>query len=168
MEWDSLQVYRLRYLLAKFSQSVHLRAYGETENTIWLKNFIENEFEIEHIHPQNPCVEAIEEFGEVTVPNIAQKLGNLVLVEKPINASLGNKPYSAKKTVYPQSSQLLAQAIAEKPKVGSNTSIDRAVRDLQPFAIWNQQAVIDRQNILASFARSIWNVPQSALKAPEK
>ncbi|MEK6708023.1 MAG: DUF262 domain-containing protein [Pseudomonadota bacterium] len=163
MTSEELQVYRLRYILAKLNQHVEVSAYGETEGTRWLKNYVASEFQIEHIQPQKPCQEALDEFGKATDPAIINRLGNLVLVEKPINASLGNKPYSKKRLVYPQSKLLLVHAISERPKIGANTSIDRAVRELEPFAVWNEEAVISRQAKLGSMAREIWNVPN-----PEK
>lgn len=159
MTSDELQVYRLRYILAKLNQHVELSAYGETEGTRWLKNYVANEFQIEHIQPQNPCQEALDEFGKATDPAIINRLGNLVLVEKPINASLGNKPYSKKRLVYPQSKILLVHAISERPKIGANTSIDRAVRELEPFTEWNEASVMNRQAKLGGMAREIWNVP---------
>ena len=106
-------------------------------------------------------MEAIDEFGEVTDPAIIDRLGNLVLVEKPINASLGNKPYSKKRIVYPQSKILLVHAISERPKIGLNTSIDRAVKGFEPFATWTADSVISRQTKLAEMAREIWSVPRS-------
>ncbi len=163
MTSDELQVYRLRYILAKLNQYVEHGAYGETEGTKWLKNYITNEFQIEHIQPTNPCQEAIDEFGTATDPAIINRLGNLVLVEKPINTSLGNKPFSKKRLVYPKSKLLLVQAISERPKIGVKTSIDRAVRNLEPFAEWNEVSVTARQAKLGSMAREIWNVPN-----PEK
>ena len=56
-------------------------------------------FEIEHILPQQPSEEAAAEFGMFEDQDIATRLGNLVLVEKSINASLGNRPYSQKRAV---------------------------------------------------------------------
>ncbi|CAG9933199.1 DUF262 domain-containing protein [Candidatus Nitrotoga arctica] len=164
MTSEELQVYRLRYILAKLNQYVEVSAYGETEGTKWLKNYVANEFQIEHIQPQKPCQEALDEFGNVSDPAIINRLGNLVLVEKPINASLGNKPYSKKRLVYPQSKLLLVHSISERPKIGTNTSIDRAVRELEPFADWNEEAVISRQAKLGSMAREIWNVPNTEKK----
>ena len=163
MTSDELQGYRLRYILAKLNQHVEISAYGETEGTRWLKNYVANEFQIEHIQPQKPCQEALDEFGKTTDPAIINRLGNLALIEKPINASLGNKPYSKKRLVYPQSKLLLVHAISEQPKIGSKTSIDLAVSQFKPFAVWNEAAVISRQAKLGSMAREIWNVPN-----PEK
>jgi uncharacterized protein with ParB-like and HNH nuclease domain len=159
MSSDELQVYRLRYILAKFNQHIEIKAYGATEGTRWLRNYVANEFQIEHIQPTNPCAEARQEFGDVTDPFLTNRLGNLVLVEKPINGSLGNKSFSKKRLVYPQSKLLLVHAISERPKVGVNTSVDRAVRDLEPFLAWNEATVMARQSKLASMAREIWKVP---------
>ena len=156
----SVQKYRLRYVLAKFTQHIDLQAYGETEGTKWLSRYTESDFEIEHIFPQQPDEEAAAEFGAFEDPGLADRLGNLILVEKSINASLGNRPYSHKRGVYPQSQLLLTKALAERPKVGENTKIDIAVADLDPFTEWNESTVIKRQDKLVSLARSIWRLPQ--------
>eukprot|EP00903_Cladosiphon_okamuranus_P003966 g3964.t1 len=155
---SDLQVYRLRYILAKLNQHLEVAAYGETEGTMWLKNYIANEYQIEHIQPTNPSVEAAAEFGEVSDPSLTNRLGNLVLVEKHINASLGNKAFSAKRKVFPKSKLLLPHAIAELPKVGKNTSVDRAVSGLVFFEQWNEASIIARQDLLGGLAAEIWNV----------
>jgi hypothetical protein len=156
---DELQVYRLRYILAKLNQHLELAAFGQTEGTKWLKSFIESEFQIEHIQPQTPCAEAKAEFGVAADAGIVNRIGNLVLVEKPINASLGNKAYAEKRKVYPKSKLLLVRAISERPQIGANTSIDRAVRELVPFSTWNEQAVVARQTTLLALAHDIWRIP---------
>ena len=154
-----MQKYRLRYILAKLTQHIDIEAYGEIEYTKWLKKYT-NSFEIEHIFPQNPSDRAAEEFGEFEDQEIANRLGNLVLVEKPINASVGNKPYSEKCTGYRQSKLLLTHALAERPQIGCNTKIDRAVANLNPFEKWNEDAVKQRQGKLTELARSIWGLPE--------
>ena len=156
----SVQQYRLRYILAKLAQHIDLRAYGETEGTKWLSRYTGSGFEIEHIFPQQPSDESVAEFGAFEDPDLADRLGNLVLVEKSINASLGNRPYSQKRDVYHQCQLLLTKALAERPKVGVNTKIDVAVAGLDPFTEWNEAAVIERQNKLTTLARSIWRLPQ--------
>ncbi|MFZ5676729.1 MAG: DUF262 domain-containing protein [Pseudomonadota bacterium] len=155
----SVQQYRLRYILAKLTQHIDLRAYGETEGTRWLSRYTESGFEIEHIFPQQPNDEAATEFGMFEDPHIADRLGNLVLVEKSINASLGNRPYSEKRDVYRQSQLLLTKALAERPKVGVSTKIDVAVAELDPFSEWNESAVLKRQDSLTALARCVWCLP---------
>jgi hypothetical protein len=105
------------------------------------------------VHPQTPSQEAKEEFGPTADPAVAERIGNLVLVEKSINASsLGNRPFSEKRLVYPQSQLLLARTVAERPKVGAKTKIDAAVANLDPFDTWNEEAVERRQEMPLSLA----------------
>lgn len=157
---DSVQQYRLRYLLAKLAQHVELQAYGETEGTKWLAKYTGGGYEVEHILPQNPTNEAVSEFGSSTDSRVAERLGNLVLVEKSINASLGNRPFSRKRAIYNQSQLLLTRSIAERPKVGVHTRIDAAVEQLHPFEVWNEGTVDARQRSLAALAAAVWRVPQ--------
>ncbi len=162
LDINSVQQYRLRYVLAKLTQYVDLKAYGETEGTKWLSRYMSNGFEIEHIYPQRPTAEAKEEFGEVVNALIVNRIGNLLLVEKSINASLGNGPFSKKRNVYQQSQVLLTRAIAERPKVGANTKIDSAVANLEPFETWSEEGITKRQEMMRKLARVIWNVPTQA------
>ena len=159
-DW-SVQRYRLRYVLAKLAQHIEQRAYGETEGTSWLSRYTGGGFEIEHILPQQPSKNAEMEFGHTDDPNSAHRLGNLVLVEKSINASLGNRAYSDKRGVYSQSQLLLTKALAEKPKVGSHTKIDKAVSDIDPFENWNEANLVNRHRQVGQLARVVWGVPES-------
>ena len=155
-----LQFYRFQYVLAKLTQQVDLLAYGETEGTRWLTNYVSGGYEVEHIFPQTPKVVAAEEFGPVSDPEVVQRLGNLVLVEKSINISLGNRPYSEKRPVYQQSKLLLTRALSERPKVGANTRIDRAVSSIEPYVQWNEASLHRRQRSLVTLARAVWGLPE--------
>ena len=156
---DSLQRYRLRYVLAKFSQWLELAAFGETEGTRWLSLFVSSGYEIEHIFPQTPSEKARCEFGaDDDNTRAAAKLGNLVLVEKSINSSLGNRAYSEKKRVYSESQLLLTRTLAKKPHIGANTKIDAAVAEFEPFEVWNESSIACRQSKLAQVARRVWDV----------
>lgn len=155
----TLQLYRFNYVMAKLAQQVDLQAYGETESTRWLDNYVSGGYEIEHIFPQHPSAEATAEFGPIRDKELTQSLGNLVLVEKSINASLGNGPYSRKQPIYRQSKLLLTRALSETPKVGSHTRIDRAVAALTPYPTWNEASIQDRQRVLTRLARAVWGLP---------
>ena len=106
----------------------------------------------------SPVPKRWREFGAYEDSEVADRLGNLVLVEKSINASLGNRPYSQKRSVYLQSQLLLTRALAERPRVGKSTKIDLAVVDLEPYEEWNEPAVVARQAVLTKLARSVWAV----------
>ena len=159
----SLQKYRFRYVLSKLTQYVDLKAYGETESTRWLSTYTSGGYEIEHIFPLNPCAEAAEEFGIISDPEIIDKLGNLVLVEGGINSSLQNRAYSQKRAVYRESRLLLTRALAERPRVGENTQIDRAVSAIEPFPEWTEASVDERQQSLLTLARAVWGIPDAGL-----
>ncbi|MDT8333843.1 DUF262 domain-containing protein [Roseomonas gilardii] len=154
-----LQAYRLRYILAKLTQAVELAAYGATEGTRWLQRYVESKsYEVEHIYPATPDADCIAEFGDDSGVH-TQKLGNLTLVEQGINSSLGRKPFSQKRPVYPQSQLLLTRAISEEPKVGVNTRINAAVSSLSSFETWNPASVTKRQMQLAKLAHAVWDMP---------
>jgi len=115
-------------------------------------------YEIEHILPENPSTEAATEFGNGDLDELAQRLGNLVLVEKSINASLGNQAYSKKRPVYLQSQLLLTRSLAERPRVGTNTRIDVAVAGLESFDQWSATTIDRRQLLLAELAQRAWDI----------
>ena len=102
------------------------------------------------------------EFGHADDPYVAHRLGNLVLVEKSINASLGNRAYSDKRGVYSQSQLLLTKALAGKPKVGAHTKIDKAVLDIDPFETWNEANLVKRHRQVRELAGTVWGVPESS------
>ena len=159
---DDVQKYRLRYILGKLTQRVDLDGFGAKQGTVWLSRYAGSDFEIEHIYPQNPSAEAKNEFGATQDTTIAARLGNLLLAEKSINASLGNKPFSLKRPVYRQSQALLTRSLAERPEVGSDTKIDVAVAPFTPFQEWTVQTVAQRQEQLVDLAKRVWNMPSTA------
>jgi hypothetical protein len=113
---------------------------------------------VSHTYPQKPRDEAKQEFGASKSESVAHQLGNLVLVEKSINASFGNRPYSQKRDVHRESQLLLTRALAERPKVGKNTAIDGAVATIEPYQTWNEVAVTHRQDKLVTLAQEVWNI----------
>jgi hypothetical protein len=161
------RAFRIRYLLAKLTQSIDVRAYGDAGGHGTLANYIDGKNDIEHILPENASTEAIAEFGETTIePELPQRLGNLTFLEKTINQLLGNKPYSKKKAVYPQSVFLLVRCQPAKPVFGVADQITKVVATVPSFATWNRQAIGDRQTYLATLARDVWGVPSAISSAP--
>lgn len=158
---DSVAKYRLLYVLAKLTQQIEIDAFGDNEGTRWLDKFTGGGFEIEHVMPRSPSEEAAKEFGEIAGPDSVQALGNLALVEKSINASLGNRPYSQKRDVYRQSQLLLTRSLSERPKIGSNTRIDAAVSKLPIFDRWTSGDIKVRHAFLAALAHRVWTVPEA-------
>ncbi len=156
--WD-LRPTRLRYLLAKLTQHIDVCAYGAMGGHGCLSNYIEGKNDIEHILAENPCAEAVAEFGAQDLESgIQQRLGNLAFLEKTVNQLLGNKPYSKKASVYAQSLFLLVKCQAAKPQFGVADQITKAISLVPSFPNWNRQAIEDRQKYLAGLARQVWRM----------
>ena len=51
------------------------------------------------------------------------------------------------------------QLIVEKPQVGVNAQLNRAVADLIPFESWNSSTIEQRQEMLAKLARKVCDIP---------
>lgn len=157
----ALRQYQLRYLLAKLTQHVDLLAYGrDSEGCRWLSRYTDgSNIHIEHILPQTPDDAVRAEFGEGAGDyDLLWSIGNLALAERSINSSLGRRPYSAKRPVYPKSQFLLTRAIAERPAIG-NTAIDRAVVAMAPFDQWTRADIRQRARWLADMTLDIWDIP---------
>ncbi|MFN6526389.1 DUF262 domain-containing HNH endonuclease family protein [Nostoc sp. ChiSLP03a] len=162
LQEKDLPKYRLKYMLAKFSQYINEKAFGSEENWINLNTFIQNKIEIEHILPQKPEQAIVDDFDKPNeITKYISRLGNLTLLEKTINASIGRGTYSEKKAAYSQSVFLLTRSITEKPILGNNTAINRAVQDLKEFTIWNSQAIEERQKMLTYLAKQVWDMDQA-------
>jgi hypothetical protein len=155
-----MRAFRMRYLLAKLTQHIDVQAYGSTGGHGSLANYIDGKNDIEHILPENPSLEALAEFGESDMGSeLPQALGNLVLLEKTINQLLGNKQYSKKVAVYPNSQFILAKCQASRPTFGVADQISRVVATVPSFPGWNRQAIEERQKYMAKLARDVWGMP---------
>ena len=53
----------------------------------------------------------------------------------------------------------MTRSLAEKPKVGLNTQLNRAVEHLITFDQWNSDAIDCRQGMLARLAVFVWDMP---------
>jgi hypothetical protein len=154
-----IQQYRVRYILAKLTQYIEENAWGNPGHG-HLDHYVARNVEIEHILPSNPrfdvraAFDNVEKYDEYT-----GRLGNLTLLERTINASVSNGSFAEKTPGYRQSAFLLTKSLVEKPQVGVNTQLNRAVADLNQFESWTSFAIEQRQEMLANLARKVWSVP---------
>jgi hypothetical protein len=155
-----IQQYRMRYILAKLTQYIEQQAWKNPAHDS-LDQYIASTVEVEHILPQNPTQEVKEAFDKKEQYNdFMEKFGNLTLLEKTINTSVANDHYQKKIPGYRQSSYLLTRSLAEKPKVGVNTQLNRAVEHLITFDQWNSETIKRRQGMLARLAVFVWDMPE--------
>lgn len=117
--------------------------------------------EIEHILPQTTSPEVLGEFNgsDRDAKDFVGYLGNLTLLEKTINDSIQNKPFSQKREEYKKSQYLLTKTIAEKFDVGKNTSINRTLCEIHAFDVWTSESIEKRQEMLRQLARKVWEMP---------
>lgn len=159
-----LRQFRLKYLLSKITQHFDLSAYGPSAGRSMLNDYTSGGNDIEHISPSGPDAAVISEFGEGAQDvRVIQRLGNLLLLEKAINRSIGNKQYMAKQVAYSQSKFLLTrcQASTDAQKVGVADSITKAIDKIASYPKWDNAAVEARSLFLANVGRIVWNTSPS-------
>ncbi|MCA3154449.1 MAG: DUF262 domain-containing protein [Burkholderiales bacterium] len=153
----SMQQYRMRYLLARLTQHVEM-AFRGLKTPGSLEPF--TKLEIEHILPDNPKAELRATWAAEN-PNAAyddykNRLGNLTLLEKPINIVAGNDFYAAKQVEYGKSGNYLTRSLVALTDVGQNTSISRINTKLAAFPAWNAASIEQRHGLLISLAQEVW------------
>ena len=158
---NAMQRYRTRYLLAKMTQYVDMAYKGV--KTFGALNEYTN-LEIEHILPNNPSAELRNHFNscnpDADYDEYKTKLGNLALLEKPINIVASNGYFKGKCEEYQKSKYYLTSSIAGLTVVGNNTSINRINQLLISFDDWNAAAIDERQSMLMRLAKEIWKIEE--------
>ena len=158
----SIQKYRMRYILAKVTQFVDERAWGSVQPHDDLNTFVNNKVDVEHILPQKPSCQVVEAFDKAdAIKDYTHRFGNLTLVEKTINCSVGNGLFQEKQEAYKQSKFLVTKTLGENVSVGVNTAVDRAVRNLLSFEKWTSCSIERRQGMLIRLAHEVWDMPVS-------
>src|SRR5262249_44345307 len=153
----SMQKYRTWYLLAKLTQYVDM-AYQGSPQAGRLSEY-EN-LEIEHILPNKPDAGLRAAFTEESpgadYDACKDRLGNLTLLEKPINIVAGNGFFEAKKVEYRKCKNYLTSSLAELAVVGRNSSITRINEKLIAFEKWTASSIEQRQLMLIELAKMVW------------
>lgn len=153
----SMQQYRTRYLLARLTQHVEM-AFSGLKTPGSLEPYIK--LEIEHILPDNPKAELratwAAENPNADYDDYKNRLGNLTLLEKPINIVAGNDFYKAKQAEYGKSGNYLTRSLVALTDVGQNTSISRINAKLETFPAWNAASIEKRHAMLIALAQDVW------------
>ena len=153
----SMQQYRTRYLLARLTQHVEM-AFSGLKVPGSLEPF--TNLEIEHILPNKPeddlCAKWTTENSGMVYDDYKNRLGNLTLLEKPINIVAGNDFYTAKQVEYGKSGNYLTRSLVALTDVGQNTSISRINAKLEAFSTWNAVSIEKRHAMLIALAQDVW------------
>lgn len=151
-----LQKYKVKYLLAKLTQHIERVAWNNPVHDS-LDLYVSKKVEIEHILPQRPSSSVRAAFDKADEYDAyKQRLGNLTLLEKVINVVNSNRPFHEKVDGYKESALLLTKSLHEKPSLGKNSSLNRAVELLPEFEGWDSDAIDRRQEALVEIARRVW------------
>jgi hypothetical protein len=161
---NTMQQYRTRYLLARLTQYVEM-AFSGLKTPSSLEPF--TKLEIEHILPNNPTPELhatwLAANPSASYNDYKIRLGNLTLLEKPINIVAGNDFYTAKQEEYRKSGNYLTRSLVELTKVGQNTSISRINEKLEAFPAWEAASIEQRHGMLIALAQDVWRVTPIAV-----
>lgn len=106
------------------------------ENDAANQEIVEESFSIEHILPESPEQDWLEDFTDAQITDMVYRLGNLTPLEPPLNRQIGNQTYAIKRDVYPTSAYRLTQEILAEE--------------------WTPNALANRQKQLAKRAVHIW------------
>ena len=157
----SMQQYRTRYLLARLTQHVDMAFSGQKARGSLDPYF---KLEIEHILPNNPENDLRntwqEKHPELIYDEHKNRLGNLTLLEKPINIVAGNDFYAGKVPEYAKSGNYLTRSLSALADVGQNTSISRINEKLSAFEKWDAEDIESRQLLLIALAQEIWKTTE--------
>lgn len=153
----SMQQYRTRYLLSRLTQHVDM-AFSGLKTRGSLEPF--TKLEIEHILPLNPTAELRAKWAaenpNADYEDYKNRLGNLALLEKPINIVAGNDFYKSKQAEYGKSGNYLTRSLVVLTEVGQNTSISRINGKLEAFPGWDAASIDKRHAILIALAQDVW------------
>lgn len=153
----TMQQYRTRYLLARLTQHVEM-AFNGVKVPGSLGSF--TGLEIEHILPNTPTAELRDQWAadnpHALYDDYKNRLGNLTLLEKPINIVAGNDFYSGKTAEYRKSGNYLTRSLSALVEVGQNSSVTRINAKLKAFPAWNATSIDGRHGILIELAKDVW------------
>lgn len=163
--------YRMKYVLAKLAQYVDGIAWQDERSVQELDHYLDGKLEIEHILPQTENTMAWPVFDKPGERRAyVQKLGNLTLLEKPLNPAAGNDGLATKLAAYRESRIVLTRGVGHPDLFGKNTSLQRALALLRPgeaqapvvLTAWGSTQIEERQRILGALARQVWLVSDAA------
>lgn len=167
--------YRLKYVLGKLAQHVDQVAWQGAQSVQQLDHYLDGKLEIEHVFPQKPDRASWVDFDDAEdEERCVQRLGNLTLLEKPLNAAVCNEGFDKKLAAYRDSKIMLTRAIGNPDVFGKNTSLQRAIGLLSVSTAadsaagkaptWTKENIEARQATMARLAREVWMVDQLCMQ----
>ena len=156
----SMQKYKIKYLLGKIATFIESERIGELGFQD-ISPYTKKSIHIEHILPDVPEKELLDEFCKGRKNDYSEyktKLGNLTLLERPINDSIQRDYFSKKSIEYCKSNIYLTKSIVCLDNVGTDTSINRINSKLHSYTKWDRDSINDRQQMLYELSKLVWRI----------
>lgn len=144
---------RTRYILNKISLYVQEKWNGHA-----CPNQLFKDLDIEHILPDHPKGALRKEFGEEIYEEYKNRLGNLTLLEKPLNISLGNDFFENKKQRYAtETNCVFTKSIAGlSVTTGATSQHGQFFQNLPHWNTWTKESIEQRQELLLKLTKKVW------------
>lgn len=158
---DNIQQYRIRFILTRISRFVDIKRQSVGDPTEVTHDYMTKGVEIEHIMPQTISDVDMARYDitdRADYELMKNRLGNLVLLEKSLNASIHNDTYEEKAVEYRKSAFYLTRSLPKLVDAGNNTAINRMNKEMRAWAAWNRESIIERQQMLYNLAEKVWSL----------
>ncbi len=148
---------KLQFLLLRIDIELNVIAGGAYKAIVEYNNF-----EIEHIIPKKYDAVIVDSLSPEAHAGLVFKLGNLTILEKPLNRSIKNSSISDKKRTYENSAYLLCKASVQTVR-GQNT-LAKANSLVHKIGDMDTDDVLKRQKNLADMYSMIygWDIESSS------
>lgn len=153
-----LQRYKIKAILARMTKYIDDSRNGG-KDSIDIRELIKSKNEIEHIMPQscgNPQLYGFDDQTECDM--YKNRLGNLTLLEKTLNGTIGNDSYDSKCAGYDNSAFYLTKSLNGLVSFGNDTAINRTNALLKSWSAWNQDSINQRQEMLYNLSKYVWDI----------
>lgn len=145
---------RTRYILNKISLYVQEKWNGSKAPNDWFSRL-----DIEHILPNHPKDTLREAFGAEIYEDYKNRLGNLTLLEAPLNRSLGNDFFEIKKQTYETTNCVFTKSIVGLSiTTGTTSQHGQFFQNFPHWNTWTKEAIEQRQELLLKLTKEVWTL----------
>ena len=160
-QMDIQPQYRIKYIFGKVEEFIRMNVNFPSNNFSFYQ-----EQQLEHILPQTGMNIPKDKYPEeYDYSNAVCKIGNLTLLEQPINGSLNfsndissNEWFKVKVNAYKNSNIILTKTFTNN-SIGKKTTYNKFVSEyLKHFDYWDRDTIKKRQQILKKLMLNTWTI----------
>jgi len=160
-QYDIQPQYRIKYILGRVEDEIREKVNFPKADFVFYQNQ-----QLEHILPQSGVNIPKDKYEEeYDYSRAVIKIGNLTLLEAPINQSINhsndissNEWFNVKTNAYQNSNILLTKTFSENT-IGKETAYNKYVKEnLKHFEEWDKTKINERQLVLKKLMLKLWTV----------